>query len=184
MFLSPGADVYRTTAVPGDLDDDMGRRSKPIDAQSLAGLELAASQGPVADDARTKQWSSFSVVEDARKRIGEVLVNQGIFGEPSVGVVAGELRLLAEVLVAPLAKGALPTGPAQPGDAQPIAYLKPAGFLTQPVDDSYDLMTWYQRGANGGQLSLDDVQVCAADSTGTNLHPHLMRTGLRIGNLL
>ena len=54
------------------------------------------------------------------QRVGEVLAHDGVLGVAAVGVVAGEARLRAEVLVAAPAVRADAAGAAQPGDADAL----------------------------------------------------------------
>jgi hypothetical protein len=107
------------------------------------------------------------IVEALRQRVDEVRARVGVLRVAAVQVVAGEARLVAEVLGAGPAEAAGPVGRAHPGDAHALSR---AAALDDLADD---LVAGNDRIAARRELSGDDVQVGAADAAGTDLEPHL-----------
>src|SRR5439155_15793183 len=94
-------------------------------------------------------------------REGEALVGGREHGEAAVALVAGEAREVAEVLAPRAAIAALAAGPAEPGDADPVARGEALSPLHHAPDD---LVPWHERQVRLGQLAVDHVQVGPADA--------------------
>jgi len=102
-----------------------------------------------------------------------------IFGIAAVDLIAGEPRLQTQIFPPAPAEFARTAGPLQPGDPDTIALPDidhPGSRLRHRPDD---LMARHQRTFHIGQLSLDDMQVGAADRADMHLHEYLAvpRTG-------
>ena len=108
----------------------------------------------------------------------EALVGHRVLGEPAVAVVAGEPGPLAQVLPPRAAEGALPAGPAQPGDAHPVACSEAAAVRDHL---GRDLVPGHQRQLGLGQLTVEDVEVGAADPARAHAQENLAGAGLRSG---
>ncbi len=105
------------------------------------------------------------------------MIGHGTLGEAAVDVIPGELGLVAQVLAAAQAVATAAAGPAQPGNAYPLAHGGGRDALTQGVDRAHDLVTENERQLGMLQLAVENVQVGPADAARVNLDPHLSRPG-------
>ena len=105
--------------------------------------------------------------------MGERLGHGHQLGIAAVGVAAGRPELLAEVLLAPAAEGAVPARGEDPGDADPIAEPEGARPRAQRRDPPDDLMAQDDRQARRGHPALDLVQLGMADAAGLHVDQHL-----------
>src|SRR5207247_10392400 len=111
-------------------------------------------QRAMADQAGAEERRRLLVGVALGNRKAEALVGDGVLGVAAVEVVAGEPGLVAEILAPARAVAAAAVRPSQPGDAQTAA----ARLL-----DADDLVARNERELRARPLSVDDVQVCAAD---------------------
>ena len=150
---------------------EVGRRAEAVDAQPTAGRQLRTPQRPPADDAGAQQRRQFGVRVAVRQAVGEVGRRDGVLGVPAVGVPARVARVRAEVLGPAPAVPALPAGVAQPGDAGQIT-LGPAGHAG--ADRGHlpdDLVAGHDLRPVRREVTLDHVQVGAADRAGPHPQP-------------
>jgi hypothetical protein len=68
---------------------------------------------------------------------------------------------------------------AKPGDADPFAGRKAVHTITEGMNMPDDFVAWYDRQCRVGQITVDDMQVGAADAAGRDFHQNLARTGIR-----
>src|SRR5262245_3282180 len=168
-------------AGPRDLERHVGRGAEAIDAEPPARRNVAALERAVTDDARAEQGRRLGVAEDRRHRVCERLRNHRVVGEAAVGVIAGVLRVLAEVLAPAPAGVADAAGPAKPGDTHSIPGAKAMGAGARRLDPPDHLVTRHDGRANEGQIALDDVQVSAAHAAGDHAKQDLVRARRRCG---
>jgi hypothetical protein len=72
---------------------------------------------------------------------------------------------------------------AEPWNANALTYAQPFDTNPDRIDPADDLMAGDDRYLRVGQLSINDVEVCAADAAGAHLHSNLARPGLPIGEM-
>src|SRR5205807_4054504 len=87
-------------------------------------------------------------------------------------------RGLAEVLAAGDAAAARPAGPAEPGEAHPVAAPEPVGARPERLDLADALVPGDQRQAARAEIALDHVQIGPAGRAGADAHPQLARPRL------
>src|SRR6185436_5031638 len=104
-------------------------------------------------------------------------------GVAAVEVIAGEACPVAEVLAPASAVAALAAGPAEPGDADPLAGLEALGPLPSPDHGADDLVPLHERQLRAVEVAVDDVQVGAADATGRDGDQNLAGTDSGLGQL-
>src|SRR5205814_5557458 len=104
-----------------------------------------------------------------------------VIGESAVGVIAGELGALAEVLPPAAAGLAGAARPAEPRDPHAVAGLKAPRDRSRALDPADDLVSGHDGRPRGRQLALDDVQVGAAHAARAHADQDLARAGRRRG---
>src|SRR5262249_52951206 len=91
----------------------------------------------------------------------------------TIQCVAGEARVIAQVLQPSAAVPADSTGVPEPGHADALAHIR-VGYSLAPLDHPPDdLMAGCDRMRRSGQLAIHDVQVCPADSACEDLQQDL-----------
>ena len=140
-----------------DLHDDVRRRAEPVETEPLG--VAREPKRPVADQAGAQQRCDLEIGVLLGQPEAEALVGDGVFGEPAVPVVAGELRPVAEILEVGEAVAAVSVGPAEPrhADAPPL-----------PDDLGDDHVAEDERKLRVRQLAVDDVEIRAADRAGAD----------------
>jgi hypothetical protein len=115
------------------------------------------------------------------QRGNEVPARQGVFGIAPVYCIAGEDRVVAQVLHPSVAVGAVAIDSAQPGDTDPRANRQLGVRAFHHFAD--DLVPGNEIGPQRGQFTVDDVQVGPANSAPQNAQQHVPGLQLRSGNL-
>ncbi len=159
----------------------MGRRAEAEDADRLrlsGGLQRAPADEPGAEERRGRDR-----IEPVLERKRESGVGDRVGREAAVAGVAGEDRLVAEILTRAQAKRAVAAGVAEPGYAD-TGPEREADALARRLDPADDLMARHNRRLDVGQFAVDHVQVGAADAAGLDPHANLPRPGHRIRPLL
>src|SRR5262245_20821838 len=175
------AHEHLAPAGPCDLERHVGRGAEAVDAEPPARRNVAALERAVADDPRAEQGRRLGVAEYGRQRVGERLRHHRVVGEAAVGVIAGELRSLAEVLAPAPARLAGAARPAKPRDPDAVPGVEAAGFGAHGLDPSDDLVARHDGRAKEWQVALDDVQVGAAYAARDDGNQDLVRTRRRRG---
>ena len=159
----------------------MRRRAEPVEAEPLGVARQA--QRPEADQAGAEQRRRLEIRVAVGNREAEALVGDRVLRVAAVERVAGEARVVAEVLAPRPAVAARAAGPAQPRHADPLARREARRRPGRRRDRADDLVAQHQRQLRLGQLAVDDVQVGAADAAGAHLERDLPGPGLRLGEL-
>ena len=94
-----------------------------------------------------------------------------MFGVTAVGVVAGEARILTEVLAFGPAEAARAAGMPEPGDADPLAELEARTAGAELIDTPDNLMARDDWNVVLGQVAFNDVQVGSTDGAAGDLEP-------------
>src|ERR1700740_663773 len=100
MGLRTREDVNLTAFVTGELQNQMRRSSKAIEAKPRTGARAAETIGAISDDSGAEQRRCVFVREGFRDGMGEVFADGGEFGVAAIHVVSGELGGVAEILEA------------------------------------------------------------------------------------
>src|SRR5205807_9622416 len=153
---------------PRDLERHVRRSAEAIDAEPIARLHLAQLERAVADDARAEERRGLGIAEDRRDRVREALRDDRVVGEATVGVISGELGVLAKILPPAPARLAESTGMTKPGDAHTVAGPEAPRARARALDPTDDLMARHDRRPDRRQLALDDVQIGATHRTGAD----------------
>ena len=131
-------------------------------------------QRPVADQSGAQQRGGLRIGIVIGQRETIILVGSRVFRVTAVQRVAGETRLVAQVLAPAQAKAAMPAGVAQPGHAQPLPDGEALDLFALGDHDADDLVAGYQRQFRLGEFAVQDVQVGAAHAAGADLEQHLV----------
>ncbi len=155
-----------------DLDGLAGGGSEAEEADALAWLSAGDAEAAEADDAGAEQRRDVGVVEPGRKREGEVGTDEGVLGVATVDGVAGEDRVVAEVLFVAAAEEAGAVGAADPGDSDAHA----EGPVGGPAFDDFadDLVAEDEGFVDQGEIAFEDVEIGAADSAGQDAEEEMV----------
>ena len=184
MFLLQGTHVHFTSPVAGNLNGDVGGRTKAIHAKPLPRLNPAEPQGAIPDDAGTGGAVPLLQRKIRRNRIGKRGRDHCIFGVPAVDLIAGEAGGQTQIFPAAPAMLTLTTSALQPGDAHSLA--GPPDRHTRPdtADDADSLMTRDQRQFRALELALDHMQIGSTDAAHADFNEHLAGSGFGNRNVL
>src|SRR5688572_12639654 len=169
-----------------DLNGDVSRRAKPIDAEPAAGTlsgEAGKPQGTKADNPRAQQRRGFLVAETLGDGIDEIGRRDYLLRIAPVDQPACKVRLFAQILFAVPAIIANPAGSMQPGDADSIADLVVRDGHADFPDSADHLMAGDDREDRSRQFAFDDVEVRPAYAADADLDerlggPHARRLDL------
>ena len=151
---------------------DVAETVQPKAHAVSGGVERAVSDQP-----RAEQWRGLHVAVRAIDRKAESSVGDRVLGVPTVDVVAGESRVVAQILASGRAVDARAVSPAKPGDAHAISHPRRLHRVPGRDDFSDNLVTGDEWQLGMGQLTVDDVQVGPAQGAGADLDEHLIVTG-------
>src|SRR5438034_7287125 len=119
-----------------DLRDDVGGGTESVKTEPSRIATFPQRAKP--DQARTQQRRGRDILELIGKRKTKTRIGHGKFRIAAVDVIAGEPRAIAKIFAAGTAEPAFATSPAQPRNANAIAFAKflnIAGDLLDPADD-------------------------------------------------
>jgi hypothetical protein len=136
-----------------------------------------------ADQPRAQQRRQRDVAAPLAERKCEARIGHGRGCIAAIAGVAGEQRLIAEVLTLHPAVGTGTVGVAQPRDADPLADLQAPHGGADRIDPADDLVPGNHRHLRVRQLAVNDVQVRAADAARQHPDADLVRRRLRIRQL-
>src|SRR5262245_43758756 len=143
-----------------NLCNDMRGCAKAVDSERACIARF--DQRTIADETGTKQRRRGRVIVGFGNPEAKTLVGYREFGVAPVEGIAGETRILAEILQSGLAEDARAARPAEPGYAHPIAHGKSLTSWSDSTHASHDLVAWDQREFRMTQLTVDNVEVRAA----------------------
>src|SRR5260370_24080585 len=177
MPLVASERVHFHAPVPRHLNGYVRRRAEAIEAQPSASLQLAMAETTESDDPSAQQRRCLLIGKLVRNRVDEILRRDYILGVASVDGIAGELRMLAQVLFTGATIFATAVGTIQPrnADARPKRVSSGAGAALFDYADG--LMARRNRGPARSQLAFDDVQVRPADTAHLHADENLTRSG-------
>ena len=149
-----------------DLADDVRRRAEPVQTESFR--IARKSQRAEADQAGTEQRRGLQIRISVREREAEAFVGHRRLCVAAVGRVAGEARVVAEILASAPARLARSARPAEPRDPDTITGPEPSRVRSGAHDTADDLMAGHDRRADERKLAFDDVQIGSTDSAGAD----------------
>ncbi|MDQ0210248.1 hypothetical protein J2S92_000920 [Arthrobacter bambusae] len=106
-----------------------------------------------------------------------------MFGISAVPVPSGEDRGEAEVLVATQAKGAASAGSPEPCDSYPVTAPEPHTPFAGFADYSHRFVARYDVRPPRGKVAFGQMQIRAADTTGSDTDEEFPPPRARIGPL-
>src|SRR5207245_2009499 len=168
VLLGSGEDVDGGAPVARDLQRDVGRGAEAEECEPLSGLETRDAQSPVPDDPGTQERRRLLVGVRGGQNVDEVLWRNDVLGIAAVGMIAGEARAVAEVLLAPAAEGTPAACPVKPGDPYTRPAGVPRGARPPSLDHADDLMTGDERQARERNLPRDHVHIGGTDAAGAD----------------
>ena len=104
-----GEAIDLPATIPGDLNRDVGGRPESVETDPLGGP--GETEGPEPDHPGAQERRRLDVPEPGRDPEHEPLVGDDLLGVPSVPVVSGEHRAVAQILAPGSAERAAPAGP-------------------------------------------------------------------------
>ena len=150
----------------------MRSRAEPVEPEPFRGAGQA--KRPVSDQARAQQRRRLQILEPVRDWKTEALVRDHPLRIPTVEVVAGKARAVAQVLASRDAEAALAARPSEPRHPEPAAVLGLAD----------DLVPGNERQLRPVELAVDDVQIGPTHSARTHTKEKLSRGRARGRHLL
>jgi aspartate kinase len=163
---------YTLPSMARDLRDDVRGGAEPVQPEPFR--VARERERPVPDQPGAQKRRAFNGGEAIRQREAEALVRDHVLGVPTVAVIAGELRVVAEVFEPRAAVAAVAVGPPEPGNPNPAV-------LADHVSD--DLVADDDRKLPAGELVVDDVEVGPADGARRDAHEQLAATRDGLGKL-
>ena len=163
--------------MPRDLGHDVRRRAKAVKAESLRISRFA--ERAVADQPRAEQRRCAHIIVAVRNSKTETRIGRDVLGIAAVDRVAAEARPPAEILAARAAEIAFAAGPSEPRNADAFADPKTSDAFTEFFDVSDDFVSWNQRQLRIRQLTVDNVQIGAANRARRHAHEHFARAWMR-----
>ena len=106
-----------------------------------------------------------------------------IFGIAAVAMEARKKGAVAEIFPARTAKGALPAGELQPGDADAVPCVEPMGLGALVRYGPHDLMSRDDRQSRRMNIPFRRVKIGMTDSADMNAHQDFTRLKGRQGQL-
>ena len=158
----------------------MGGGAEAVDAETrqLAAERLAGElERAVADQPGAEQRRRLRVAIGWRQLEAVARVGDGVLGIAAVDLVAGEARVVAEILLAAAAIEARAVGRAEPRHADAVADGEALDARAERRDLADDLVAENERQLGMRQLAVDDVQIGAAHAAGRDLDEDLVRPG-------
>ncbi len=150
------------------LRQQVGGGAEAVQAEPAALAGRAT--GAVADQPGAQQRGGLRIGVAVGNGKAEARIGQCVLGIAAIHGVAGEQRLLAQVLQAAAAVVALPAGAGQPGDADAIADPEFPHAGTDGHHAAHHLMAGDHGMRRGRQLAIHHVQVGAAHAAGGHTH--------------
>ena len=83
----------------------------------------------------------------------------------AIARVTGELRVIAKVLIAPLAIGTCTASGPEPGNSDSHSGPKIVDILADPIDPPDNFVTGNDRQLRIWQFAVDDMEVSSANAT-------------------
>ena len=95
--MSAGArkDIDFAALMSGELNNDVRGGSETVEAQALAGPDVAQPQCPMTDDAGAEQGSGFDIRKTVRQPVGKGFGDKCDLSVPPIRVIAGKTCPLA-----------------------------------------------------------------------------------------
>ena len=176
VVARPREGKYLSPLGQRDLRDQVRRRPEAVDAQTarVAGERIR----PVADQPGAQERRRVQIVVAFRQRQHIRGVDDSVFGVAAVLLIAGEAGIGAEILAPAAAVIAVPAGVREPGDTDARAECRGLDLRAARDHRSHDLVAGYDRNLRVGQVTVDEMEVRAADPAGMNPDQHLGRARL------
>ena len=161
----------------------MGRGAEAVNAETrqLAAERLAGMlERAVADQSGAEQRRRLGVAIGGRQLEAVARVGDGVFGIAAVDLVAGEERVVAQILLAAAAIEAGAVGMSEPRHADAVVDGEAGDAGAKRRHVTHDLMTENERQLGLRQLAVEDVEIGAAHPASGDLDEDLL--GSRLGN--
>ncbi len=156
------------------LDDHVGGAAEAVQAEP--GGVAGHPQRAVPDQAAAEQRGRFDVGVALGQVEAVAGVGEGELREATVDVAPGEAGVDAEVLATGTAHRAAPAGPGQPRDAD--SRTDPEHGVRPGRDHrAHHLVPEHHREDTAIELTVDDVEIGAADRAGGHPQQHLVGAG-------
>ena len=157
--------------MPSDLGDDVRGGPEAVEPEPLC--VPGEVERAVADQAGAEERRGLLVRVAGREREAVARVRDRLLRIAAVDVVAGEARVVAEILLSGAAVAAFAVRPREPRNADARAF---ALALDHGADD---LVAEDERQLRVGELAVSDVQIGAANAAGVHAQAHL--SGAELG---
>ena len=180
VALAAGHHEELGTLREGDLRGDVCARAEPVDPETPTGRQVRPPQGAVPDDPRAQKGRGIDVRERIGDPVGIPLRYDSQPGKTAVGVPPGVLGGGTEVLRTASTPAAPAARATQPRDSDAVPEGEPARVRPGGHDRPDHLVPGDHARSSRRQVTLDQVQIGAADAARTHLDQHLV--GCRRGH--
>ena len=161
----------------------MGGGAESINAERFgAHPRLARSGHPIAapaDQASAKKRRDFGIIQSFRQREAVARIGDGMRGIATIARIAGEQRLIAEILATAPAIGAAAARIAEPGHAHALADREPRCPFAHCGDATDYFVPRHDRQFGMRQLAVHHMQVGATNAAGRDLDENFTGSRLR-----
>jgi hypothetical protein len=166
--------IHLLAARDRHLADDVRGGAEAVQPEPVRCRGARQPPRPKADQARAQQRRGVGIVVAVGQGEAETLVGGAVLGESAVAVIAGERRLVTEVLAVHAAECAVAACLAEPRDADPLADRETLRLRSARDHLTHDFVARHDAIPVRRQFAVDDVQVGAADAAGQHFHQDVM----------
>src|SRR5215469_10777472 len=175
----PRTNNHFHSPMSGHLNGNVSSSSKPVDAESIARLQVCQTQRPKTNNACAQQRRSFNIIKAFRNGIDKAFRRLGIFRITTICRVAGKESIFAKVFLSPTAVLAYSAGAVQPGNADTRSHRVPLRRLSLFDNGSYYLMARNYFWQTGWKFTFYYVEICAANPADTYFYEDFIVCWLR-----
>jgi hypothetical protein len=143
--------------------------AEAVESNRVSTLARHAVAAP-ANETGTEQRRDLAIIHVVRQSKAVPCVRQHVARIAAIACVAGEQRVIAQVLPACAAIRTYAAGEAKPWNTHALAECKSADAGSQCRYTSHNLMARDDGQLGVGQLAINDMKVRAAHAAGRNLH--------------
>ena len=166
----------------GHLSDQMGRRTKSIEAETMR--LPGHTERAISDQSSAEEGRGLDIAVGVGDREAKTSVGHCKLRVPSVPLIAGESSAFTKILLTATTRITRATGPAEPGYPDALTDFEISHARSERFDTADDFVARNDRKLRLGKLIIDEVEICTTDTTGGNADPNLALAWFGPGKIL